>query len=441
MAFSTRSRTAAAVLVIALLATPLLGSEDTTGASPTFYKDVLPILQQNCQTCHRPAGLNLGGMIAPMPLQTYDEVRPWAKAIARSVKNREMPPWHASHEFNGTFSNERTLADAEIDTLVDWVASGAARGDHSDAPPAIEWPKTDWSIGDPDLILSLKEPYHVQDDLVDLNIILPAEDVPAGVLDEDKYIVAAEYKPATTAVHHIIGFAVTPAEDGGRPGFLRLPGIAPGAEPSEFPPGYGIRLPMGSKIMLQMHYHKEAGPGTETFDQSTVAFKFADQPVQEMYVSSVGDPRKMYLPANTKDHFIVEEETLAQDITIMSLLPHMHYRGAYSKYVAKLPDGAEHTFLEVPRYDFNWQTRYRFTEHLKLPAGTRIEVTMGYDNTADNPNNPDPNADVKWGDSTDDEMNLGFFYWAFSDPSQVAESTGMRVSPFVQKDRGGAGDD
>lgn len=419
------------VLAALLAAMPALGAaNDANGDAPTFYQDIAPVLQDNCQTCHRPAGLNLGGMIAPMALTTYSETRPWAKSIARSVQNREMPPWHASEEYHGVFSNERTLTEDEIGTLVAWARAGAPAGDETDAPTAIEWPATEWSIGDPDLILSLKEPYHVNDDLLDLNIVLEAETVPAGVLDEDKYIVAAEYKPHTTAVHHIIGFAVTPAsEEGGRPGFLRLPGIAPGAEPSKFPPGYGIRLPKGSQIRLQMHYHKEPGPGTETWDQSTVAFKFADEPVQAMYVSSIGDPREMYLPANTKDLFISKEETLAKGITIMSLLPHMHYRGDYSKYVATLPDGTVSQFLEVPSYDFNWQTRYRFKDHLQLPAGTKIEVTMGYDNTADNPNNPDPTIDVKWGDRTNDEMNLGFFYWAYTDPKD-SQDGGGRANPF-----------
>ncbi len=434
---SFRLRSSSLVLLTLVLlapAMPGLASTDKAAAAPTFYADVLPVLQSNCQTCHRPAGLNLGGMIAPMPLTTYAETRPWAKSIAQVVKKGEMPPWHAATEFNGVFSNERTLDEGEIDTLVRWAATGAKAGDASAAPPAIEWPQTEWSIGEPDLIVSLAEPFHVEDDLLDLNINLPAQDVPAGVLDEDRYIVAAEYKPDTTAVHHIIGFALTPPEEeGGEPGYLRLPGIAPGAEPSEFPPGYGIRLPKGSKLMLQMHYHKEPGPGTEVWDQSTVAFRFADEPVKEMHVSSVGDPRKMYLPANTKDHYISQTETLASDITIMSLLPHMHYRGAYSKYTATLPDGTVRDLLEVPQYDFNWQTRYRLREHLQLPAGTQIEVTMGYDNTADNPNNPDPTTEVKWGSRTNDEMNLGFFYWAYTGDEE--KSAGRRVSPFVRTER------
>lgn len=420
-------------LVSALTALPLAAATaaetDPAGTmEPTFYKEVLPILQENCQTCHRPAGLNLGGMIAPMPLITYAETRPWAKSIARSVAAREMPPWDAAEHYNGVFDNERTLEQSEIDTLVAWATSGAGAGEPADAPAPLEWPATEWYIGEPDVVLTLAEPFHVDDDLRDLNINLPAQDIPLEILTEDRYVTAIEYKPATTAVHHIIGFAVLPGGDGSMNGGVQmLAGIAPGAEASQFPPGYGIKIPKGSKMMLQMHYHKEPGPGTEVWDQSSVAIKFADGPVKPMHVSSIGDPRKMYVPANTKDHFITTEQTFDRGITIMGLLPHMHYRGTYSKYVAKLPDGSESEFLEVPNYDFNWQTRYRFKEFLELPAGTTIAVTMGYDNTSGNPNNPDPNSDVKWGDSTDEEMNLGFMYWAFTDQE---DETGHGTTPF-----------
>jgi hypothetical protein len=251
------------------------------------------------------------------------------------------------------------------------------------------------------------------------------------VLEEDRYVTAIEYKPDSSAVHHIIGFAVLPGQEGRMSGGVQmLAGIAPGSEPSEFPEGYGIQLPKGAKLIFQMHYHKEAGPGTAVYDRSSVAMTFAKEPVRQLHVSAVGDPRKMYLPANQKDLFITSEQTFDKGITVMGLLPHMHYRGAYSRYVAKLPDGSEKEFLEVPNYDFNWQTRYRFREFLDLPAGTTVAVTMGYDNTAENPNNPDPTAEVKWGDSTDDEMNLGWMYWAYTDP---ADDQGEPTNPFGRR--------
>jgi len=385
-------------------------ARDADASSPTFYKDVLPILQDNCQSCHRSAGLNLGGMIAPMSFGTYKEVRPWAKSMARVVSSGEMPPWHASSEYNGVFHNERVLSDDEINTIVRWARAGARAGDASDAPPPLGWPESTWAIGEPDLILQLEEPFHVEDDLEDLNIDLMTA-VKEGSVSEDRYITAIEFKPGSTAVHHIIGYTIAPGEAGPQ----MLGGIAPGTQPNLFPEGYGVKMYAGSKFLFQMHYHKEPGPGTEAWDRSSVGIKFADKPVKRLHITPVGDPRKLYVPANTKDVYITSDDVVPRDVTIIALLPHMHLRGSYAKYTAFLPDGTQKDFLEVPKYDFNWQTSYEFTDYLELPAGTRIEVTCGYDNTADNPNNPDPTVDVKWGDATTDEMNLGWMTWAWKD--------------------------
>lgn len=385
-------------------------ARDTSGSPPTFYREVLPIVQQNCQGCHRPAGLNLGGMIAPMPFVTYEDVRPWAKSIARVVADQEMPPWHAAAEYRGVFKNERVLEAEEIDTLVRWARAGAPAGETGDAPAPIDWPETSWSIGEPDLIVQLAEPFHVDNDLEDLNIDLTV-DITADQLAEDRYITALEFKPGSTAVHHIIGFVVVPGEGGPQ----MLGGIAPGTQPTVLPEGYGVKLNAGSRFIFQMHYHKEPGPGTETWDRSAVGIKFAERPVTRLHITPVGDPRKLYVPANSKDVLITSEDVVPRDVVIVSFLPHMHLRGSYAKYVAFLPDGTERELLEVPKYDFNWQTSYELAEHLKLPAGTRMQVTCGYDNTAGNPNNPDPNVEVRWGNATTDEMNLGWMTWAWQD--------------------------
>lgn len=414
-----------------LVAAPALGGKSTAdqdGAAPTFYKNILPILQDNCQTCHRPAGLNLGGMIAPMSFMSYQEVRPWAKSIARVVESREMPPWHAGAEYAGIFLNERTLSDDEIASVVRWARSGARAGDQADAPPSVEWTESEWAMGEPDLVISLAEPFHVKDDIEDLNINLSV-DITPEMLPEDKYVVAMEYKPGSEVVHHIIGFTIQPGKNS-RMDYKMLGGIAPGTEPAFFPEGYGVKLFAGSKFIFQMHYHKEPGAGTGVYDQSSVAFKFADTEVQPLHITAVGNPREMYLPANTKDVFITSSQEFEKPISIVSLLPHMHLRGVYSKYVAVLPNGTRQEFLEVPQYDFNWQTGYRFKDHLELPAGTTIEVTMGYDNTADNPGNPDPSIDVKWGDATTDEMNLGWMTWAYTDPADEDGTTPRPIGGF-----------
>lgn len=387
-------------------------------ARPTFYRDVQPILQTNCQDCHRPSGLNLGGMIAPMPLVTYEDTRPWAKSIVKNIKSRTMPPWHASAEFNGVFAGERTLEDSEIETLTRWAATGSPAGNPEDAPEPIQWSKSEWVMGEPDLVLTLDEPFWVSDDIEDLNINMNTK-ITAEMLPEDKYIVAYEYKPGSTAVHHIIGYTMPPKGADSR-GIQMIGGIAPGTAPSFLAEGYGIKLHAGATFIFQMHYHKEPGEGTGVFDRSSVAFKFADKPVDRLYVEAIGDIRKMYVAAGTK-HKITSVREFKRDIIVTSFLPHMHLRGDSALYTAILPDGTRKKLLEVPQYDFNWQTSYLFNDLLELPAGTKMEVVLGYDNTADNPGNPDPTVDVRWGPATTDEMNLGWMTWAYKNPGENDE--------------------
>ena len=279
----TRGLTIAGVTLLAMSAGPIAPAQDGEGKSRvTFYKDVLPILQENCQVCHRPIGMNAGGMIAPMSFMTYAEVRPWAKAIARQVEARTMPPWFATHEFNGVFSNERTLTDDEILTMVDWVETGASRGSPKDAPAErefIEGASDGWSIGEPDLVLSM-EPFFVEDDVVDLNIsfqtVLTEAEVP-----EDRWVQAIEYKAGSECVHHICNSAVAPDDRTDLEAFERngLGCIAPGTDARAVPDGYGTFLPKGATIRWGMHYHKEAGPGTGVWDRSSLALKFHDTEV------------------------------------------------------------------------------------------------------------------------------------------------------------------
>lgn len=391
-------------------------ADDAPEPKPTFTKDVLPIMQKNCQECHRPAGLNLGGTIAPMALMNYEDVRPWAKSIAKSVKNRTMPPWHATADFHGVFRNERTLTEKEIATVVAWVNSGATQGDAKDAPAPIEWPKTDWVIGTPDLVLTLDKPFEVKDEVEDLNIDLVTQ-ITEEQLPEDRFVTAFEFKPGSDVVHHIIGFTMTPMGNG-KQEFSMLGGMAPGTAPESMPEGYGVLLRKGSKFDFQMHYHKDPGPGTGRVDRSSVALKFApkDAKITRLYVEAVGEPGKLRVPAGDENYRITASRTFPRDIKVWSYLPHMHLRGTYAKYVANLPDGKQETMLEVPKWDFNWQTSYRYKEPRLLPAGTRLDVTLGYNNSTSNPANPDPTKEVRWGAPTTDEMNLGWMTWAYVQP-------------------------
>ncbi|MXX74354.1 MAG: alkyl hydroperoxide reductase [Holophagales bacterium] len=383
----------------ALASLALAGAASAAAVDPepiTFYADVAPVLQQECQVCHRPNGANLGGMVAPMALTTYEETRPWARSIARQVASRAMPPWDAAPQHNGVFSNERTLTQEQIDLLVNWAESGAPAGDPADAPEPVEWPSSDgWLIGEPDLVLQFDEPYFVEDDVEDLYIYFQTT-VTEEMIPEDRYVKAIEFRPGSPAVHHIIV-----------PG---LGGIAPGNDPVIHTDGMADVLKAGRNLRWQMHYHKEPGPGTGSWDQSSVALKFYDKDEEVKYEVFNADLGKydFVVPPGDSDYTIQTEWTFPSDSEIVGYLPHMHLRGKAAKYEAYYPDGGHEVLLDVPNYDFNWQTTYKYRDRKKVPAGTRVVLTTVFDNSEDNPANPDPTAAVRWGEPTTDEMSFGF---------------------------------
>lgn len=363
----------------------------------TYYQDVLPIIQENCQTCHRDGGANLGGMVAPMAFSSYEDTRPWAKAIADNVAARKMPPWHASSAQHGAFSNERTLNQDQIDTIVAWVQGGAVRGNPQDAPAAKEWPQSDgWSIGTPDIVLNMVDkPFFVGDDVEDqyeyFNTTINKE-----MLPEPRWIKAIEFRPGSKVVHHIIA---TP-----------LGGIAPGNDPTVFPDGMGRLLRPDTDVTWQMHYHKEPGPGTGVYDNSQAAIKFyaKDAPINHVLRDESLGRFDFMVPAGDPNYSVQTSYTFDEDAKIVSLLPHMHVRGKSAKYEAFYPDGSSKVLLDVPAYDFNWQTTYRFNDLEFVPAGTKLVLTTAWDNSADNPNNPDPTKNVTFGEPTTAEMSFGF---------------------------------
>lgn len=411
---------AALAVVVSLLPGAVVGAgtEDSAERGAiTFTRDVQPILQEKCQSCHRPAGANLSGMIAPMSLMSYQEVRPWARSIARAVENREMPPWHASQEFHGVFANERTLTDQEIDTVVRWAKTGAPRGNAEDAPEPRVFPNTDgWSIGKPDLIVTFDEPFFVEDDVEDLyqniTVQLSEEQLP-----QDRWIKGLQFRPGSPVVHHIIGYAYASGA-GSRPDRGMLGGIAPGSDPSTFPEGYGLLLRKGSTVVFQMHYHKEPGPGTGAWDRSELAFVFHDQPVNHPVRIEAIAHRLFEIPPQHPNWRVGSAKIFEQDTTILGLLPHMHLRGKAARYTAFYPDGSREVLLDVPRYDFNWQTGYEFREPKKIPAGTRVEVNLWFDNSEERAElaNVNPERAVRFGGPTTDEMDLGWITYGDTEP-------------------------
>ena len=393
----------------------------------TFTKDVLPILQQSCIACHREGGNDIAGMIAPMSLRTYAEVRPWSKAILKAVKTGKMPPWDATVEFNGVFSNERTITPEEVATIERWVESGAARGNPSDAPAPLDLPESNgWNIGEPDLVIKLPEPYWVADEVRDIqprfSVLITEEQLP-----ENRWLRAVEWKADSAIVHHIVGGSSAPGEVEFPDGSNRqsLGSIAPGEDPTIYPEGYGKILHKGSSINFGMHYHKEPGPGTGTWDQSMIGFRFwdaeKDPPVTHQVHWNGISGRGYEVPPGAKNWQVGAARTFDVATTILSLHPHMHLRGQDMKYVAYYPDGTQETLLDVPAYNYDWQTNYIFAKPKLMPAGTRVELFGHYDNSTDNERNPDATATVRGGGMTSDEMFIGFISYTNTEPLTAEE--------------------
>ena len=400
-------------LALILMAGSVFAADDAV-EGPTYLEDLKPIFQANCVTCHRSAGLNLGGMIAPMSLSTYDEVRPWAKSIAKVVGSGEMPPWHAAQSHSGQFRNERSLTAEEVALVAAWIKFGAPRGEGAEPTLTFETSEDGWSIGTPDLVIAMKEPFLVGDEVEDLYVDIEVP-VPAELAGTDRWIQGLEFKAGSTAVHHLIAYSLRP--DGSKidPGAM-LGAIAPGTAADSFPAGYARLWEKGSKLLFELHYHKEPGEGTAVRDQSLLAIKFADGPVKHRVMNDNISDYAFEIPAGAPDHKVRAAYTFKKNVEVLSLAPHMHLRGRSAKYIATYPDGREEMLLDVPRYDFAWQTSYQFAEPKRLPAGTRVEVVMEYDNSVDNPSNPDPTIAVRYGEPTTDEMMNGFMNFTNAAP-------------------------
>lgn len=420
---------------------PLLAAnataQDAATSRVTFYKDVLPIFQENCQECHRPVGSNMGGMVAPMSLTTYRETRPWAKAIVQQVTAREMPPWDAAREFHGVFANERSLTDEEIDTIARWVESGAARGNPKDAPDPVEFESENgWVIGNPDLIVEMPEPYYVKDEVEDQYTAFTV-DLSDEQLPQDMWITAFQCKPGSPIIHHFNAHLLYPDENGELPPPPESPesssiapvgagqyigGVASGTDAVQWPEGFGIPLKKGTRVTFDIHYHKEPGAGTGMWDQSHIGFNLTSQPPRrEMGGTAPINSFAIKIPPNEPSYKIGPiAQTIKQDIDVISLMPHMHMRGSRAIFEAFYPDGTSEVLLHVPNYDFSWQTVYYYKDMKRIPAGTRIEFTAWYDNSPEMAaiRGFDSNQTVTFGPSSTDEMFMGFI---MSAPAEDAE--------------------
>ncbi len=386
----------------------------------TFNKDVLPIFQKNCQECHRPSGTNLSGMVAPMSLTSYEEARPWAKAIVTAVTTKKMPPWFASEAQHGQFEMERGLTQDEIDTIVKWAETGARRGDPQDAPEPIAFASSEgWVMGEPDIVIPLPEPYWVADEVEDIQ---PSFDLilTEDMLSEDKWIKWIEFRPGCKIIHHG-GASTQPLDAEGNPivdpiSGGKLIGTAQGDGPDVWPEGFGKLVRKGSRFTFNIHYNKEPGPGTGVWDRSMIAIKWQTTPVKHVVRSAGVSSRGWEIPPYTANWTVGAAKTFDDDSYIINMMPHMHWRGAKAKYELIYPDGTRETLLDVPGYNFAWQLTYTYKEPKFAPAGSRLEVTMVYDNSAENAYIDDPERPIAFGSMTKDEMNIGWTEYANAHP-------------------------
>lgn len=393
------------------------------GATVTFNKEVAPILQSRCQGCHRP------GEIAPMSFLTYQDARPWAKAIKEAVVLKRMPPWYADPK-HGTWLNDASLSQAEIDLLAAWADSGAKEGNKKDLPPARQF-ADGWRLGKPDLELALQKPFPVPaTGTIDYQYIK----VPTG-LTEDKWLQSVEFRPGDRkVVHHVVLFIREPGAQFFaklEPGvFLSNPNSAPknpqpdegkgniegtrqevlgtytpGGDFQAWQPGQAKLLKAGSEIVFQMHYTTN---GTATFDQSRVGLIFAKEPPKERIRTLFITNRRLLIPPGAPNHEVKARVTLTMDATVTGLFPHMHVRGKAFEYKVTYPTGESDVLLSVPNYDFNWQLYYYPARSISLPKGTVVECTAWYDNSPNKKGNPDPTVAVRWGDQSWEEMLAGF---------------------------------
>ena len=372
----------------------------------TYATDIAPIFNTHCVECHRP------NQIAPMSLLSYQDARPWAKSIARQVSQRTMPPWFASEE-SLHFSNKNVLTDEQIDMIVRWADAGAPMGNRNDLPPVTTFSDQGWRMGTPDAVYTMDEAFVVDDDTDDIQPTLTIEKTNT----QDQWLTAIEVKPGNPElVHHVLAYVVSPEGQGGRGfGDGELVGIyAPGTPPVEFLDGYGKHFPAGAKLRVQMHYHKEAGPGTAASDQSSVGLKFATKPVENPVTTAWIAQRFLDIAPNEDNVQSLSQFTFKDDGHILAFMPHMHYRGKDMLYTAHYPDGRQETLLNVPNYDFSWQLQYILPEPKPVPKGTVVHVTAHHDNSANNPYNPDPSQHVRWGSETTDEMMIGFMDYSYN---------------------------
>jgi Copper type II ascorbate-dependent monooxygenase, C-terminal domain len=385
-------------------------SQPTT---PTYAAEVSRIIQKNCQECHRK------GQVGPFVLETYEHARKRAHDIARVTSERAMPPWKAVRGFGKKFQHDRSLSEAEIATLTAWAEAGAPLGDPALLPPAASFPDG-WDLGMPDLVLEIPEVFAVPATGTDIYrcFVLPTS------LPADTYISAIEYRPDNRrVVHHILGWVDTTgagrkkdAADPG-PGYSCFSGPevqyhgdfggwSVGRDPARLPEGVAYSVPKGSDVILQIHYHPDGRPET---DRSKVGLHFARSPTKQTVHRPFAFNAGLLLLPGKANIEVKASWTVPVDLVALAVTPHMHKVGRDMAMMVTYPDGRTDNLIKIADWDFGWQNSYFFEQPVDLPRGSVVKVLAHYDNSANNPHNPNkPPRLVTWGPATTDEMCIGF---------------------------------
>lgn len=373
----------------------------------TYNKEIAPILDARCVECHRDQ------QVAPFPLAKYQDLVGWEETIAEVIQEGRMPPWFADPA-HGEFINDTRLTDRERDLILTWIDNGMPEGDAVDAPQPPSFPDG-WRIAEPDEVVYMnQEGFRVPaDGVIDYQYLLADPK-----WKEDKYIESAEARPGNPeVVHHIIVYVVPPNARAFNFDLSRLLiGYAPGSRPTRLEPGTAIRVPAGSKLLFELHYNSN---GVEQIDRSFAGFRFVEkETVERLAATGLAINTRISIPRRAPNHREVAEYVFPADQSLFKMTPHMHLRGKSIRYEAIFPDGTKETLLHVPRYDFNWQLDYELKEPRLMPKGTTLRCIAHFDNSPENLANPNPDATVRWGLQSYEEMLIGWFGVLTPHPSE-----------------------
>lgn len=411
--------------LIAALAINGAAASDNPPSPVTFNREVFPILARHCQSCHRP------GQAAPMSFLSYQNTRPWAKAMKEAVLIHKMPPWPADPRY-GRFLNDPSLTPSEIDKLAAWADDGAPEGDAGDRPAPVVWPEG-WTR-QPDVIVSMPDPIAVPAsgvmELIEITV--------PNCFRKDTWVSRIEILPGNRAVVHHADLFVIPHKQGVTYGVPRMQAIERDAEqvaiekvrkdhrllplqgieaiyvPGTSPADYGLHgaaklIPADSDLVIQVHYTPN---GIAATDQTKVGFTLAKEKPRRRFVTIIPtaarDEESFHIPPGNSNWESSTEVVFKQDVELVWFLPHMHLRGKDMTYRLVYPSGETQTVLSV-NYDFNWQFGYELEKPIRVSKGTKLQVQAHFDNSANNRFNPNPNRDVFWGDQTWEEMMVPFF--------------------------------